>query len=499
MSELVNDAARPCNRRREEPIITEDTTAVHAAKKRLTDRLAALDPVIGDLGRRFAGAGYELALVGGSVRDAFLGRPTPDLDLTTNARPDDVLRVIDGWADAHWEIGREFGTIGLRKNGEILEITTYRAEKYQADSRKPEVVFGDTLDGDLTRRDFTVGAMAVRLPELTFVDPSGGLGDLGAGVLRTPGLAADSFSDDPLRMLRAARFVSQLGFGVHPSVGAAMTDMAARIEIVSAERVQAELVKLMCGKDPRAGIELLVDTGLADYVLPEVAALVRERDEHHRHKDVYQHTLTVLEQAIDLEGPDTVEGPDFIVRFAALMHDVGKPATRRFEPGGRVSFHHHDVVGAKLTAKRMKQLRFDKDTTKAVARLVELHLRFFGYGDAGWTDSAVRRYVTDAGPLLGRLHILIRSDVTTRNRRKADRLAHAYDDLERRIGELREKEEMDAVRPDLDGRSIMTILDIPPGPAVGQAYRFLLDLRMENGPLGRDEAERRLKEWWASR
>ncbi|WGW11800.1 CCA tRNA nucleotidyltransferase [Saxibacter everestensis] len=475
------------------------------AQSRLADRLLELDPVVGELGRRYAAAGFELALVGGSVRDAFLGRKVPDLDLTTDARPDETLSVIKGWADTHWDIGREFGTIGLRKGDDIIEITTYRAEAYEPDSRKPTVAFGNSLEGDLSRRDFTIGAMAVRLPDLTFVDPHGGFDDLTSGVIRTPGTAESSFSDDPLRMMRAARFSAQLGFELHPDVLAAISAMSGRIEIISAERVREELVKLICAKGARRGIEVLVDTGLADRVLPEVSALRLERDEHHRHKDVYQHSLTVLDQAIGYEStaeaktdPGAIVGPDFVLRFAALMHDVGKPATRRFEPGGAVTFHHHDVVGAKLTAKRMKALRFDKETTKAVARLVELHLRFYGYGDAGWSDSAVRRYVTDAGPLLSRLHALTRSDVTTRNRRKAERLAFAYDDLEQRIVLLKEREELDAVRPDLDGRQIMELLDVPPGPVVGQAYKYLLSLRMEHGPLGEDAAADRLREWWAT-
>jgi poly(A) polymerase len=482
------------------------------AHARLAGALDDLGEILGPLGRKFADAGYELALVGGSVRDALLGRDMPDLDFTTDARPDDILGLISGWADAHWDIGRQFGTIGMRKRGYQIEITTYRAEAYDPESRKPTVAFGRHLDDDLVRRDFTIGAMAVRLPSRVFVDPFGGLSDLQDGTIRTPGRAEMSFSDDPLRMMRAARFVSQLGFTPADDVVAAMTDMAERISIISAERVRDELVKLICGRAPRTGVELLVSTGLADHILPEVAGLRLERDEHHRHKDVYQHSLTVLTQAVELEGhyakrqseqgvaaddPQRIPAPDFVVRFAALMHDVGKPATRRFERSGAVTFYHHDVVGAKLTAKRMKALHFDKDTIKKVARLVELHLRFYGYGDAGWTDSAVRRYVNDAGDLLTRLHILTRSDVTTRNRRKAERLAHAYDDLENRIEALAEQEKLDSIRPDLDGTQIMALLDIPPGPAVGQAYRFLLDQRMEHGPLGEEQAAQLLRDWWA--
>lgn len=462
------------------------------------------DPVVLELGRLFADAGFELSLVGGPVRDLFLGRTSPDLDFTTNATPDEILQVAKKWADSHWEMGREFGTIGFRKRNAskevlLIEITTYRAEAYDPDSRKPVVAFGRSLVDDLQRRDFSVNSMALRLPEMELIDPFGGAKDLAAGLLRTPGAAVDSFSDDPLRMMRAARFASQLGFSLHPEVLAAMKGMAERISIISAERVRDELVKLICGAHPRAGIDILVETGLADLVLPEVPALKLESDEHHRHKDVYQHSLQVLEQAAAQEtGPDgPVPGPDFVLRFAALMHDVGKPKTRRFEPGGGVSFRHHDLAGAKLTAKRMKTLRFDNDSIKAVSRLVELHMRFYGYGEAGWTDSAVRRYVTDAGPVLERLHRLTRSDVTTRNQKKADRLSFAYDDLEQRIAVLAEQEELDSIRPDLDGGAIMALLDIKPGRVVGRAYNFLLELRMEQGPMDPEEAESELRRWWA--
>ncbi|GLU58372.1 CCA tRNA nucleotidyltransferase [Paenarthrobacter ureafaciens] len=457
-----------------------------------------IDPVVLDLGQRFVDAGFELSLVGGPVRDLFLGRTSPDLDFTTDATPDQTISVIKKWADNFWEIGRAFGTIGMRKDGFQIEVTTYRAEAYDPDSRKPVVAFGNSLTDDLLRRDFTINAMALRLPSLELVDPFGGVRDLHASELSTPGAPEASFSDDPLRMMRAARFASQLGVSVHDDVRHAMTHMAERIKIISAERVRDELVKLINGAHPRVGVDLLVDTGLAEFVLPEVSALRLESDEHHRHKDVYQHSLQVLEQAAALEtDPDgAVPGPDFVLRFAALMHDVGKPATRRFEPGGAVSFRHHDVVGAKLTAKRMKALRFDNDTIKAVARLVELHMRFYGYGDAGWTDSAVRRYVTDAGPHLERLHRLTRSDVTTRNQRKADRLAFAYDDLEQRIAALLEQESLAAIRPDLDGAQIMALLGLKPGPVVGRAYKFLLEERMEHGPLAPEEAESKLLAWW---
>ncbi|MDF1604441.1 CCA tRNA nucleotidyltransferase [Nocardioides sp. YIM 152315] len=460
------------------------------------DRIA---PVIDELGRRFAEAGHELALVGGPVRDAMLGRHHNDLDLTTSARPDETERLLKGWAEAIWDMGRAFGTIGCRKGEWLVEVTTYRSESYDPTSRKPDVDFGDSLAGDLGRRDFTVNAMAVRVPGREVEDPYGGIVDLAHRVLRTPGRPEDSFSDDPLRMMRAARFVAQLGFTVDPSVVEAMRSMAGRIEIISAERVRDELVKLVCAPYPRLGLTLLVDTGLAELVLPELPALALERDEHHRHKDVYQHTLTVLEQAMDLESRLPAGGPDFVARFAALMHDVGKPRTRRFLDDGTVTFHHHDVVGAKMTRKRMKALRFSNDDIDAVSRLVELHLRFHGYGSGEWTDSAVRRYVRDAGDQLERLHILTRADSTTRNRRKAERLQRTYDDLEERIARLAEQEELDAIRPDIDGNQIMEILGVGPGREVGEAYRFLLELRIDRGPLTPAEAETALREWWAAR
>ncbi len=471
-------------------------------------RLAPVIPVGQELGQRFAAAGHELALVGGPVRDAFLGRTSPDLDFTTDATPDKTLEVIRGWADAHWEIGKAFGTIGMRHGGHLIEVTTYRSDVYDRTSRKPSVTFGSTLADDLVRRDFTVNAMAVRFPSLEFVDQHGGLADLAARVLRTPSLPEESFADDPLRMLRAARFASQLGFTVAPDVRAAMTTSAASLSMVSAERIREELTKLLMSDAPRAGLTLLVDTGLAEVFLPELPALQLEVDEHHHHKDVYQHSLTVLEQAIALEGPRTVpgvtaaatvEGPDLVLRLAALLHDVGKPATRRFEGAGGVSFHHHEVVGAKLVAKRLKALRYDKDTIAAVARLVELHLRFHGYGTGEWTDSAVRRYITDAGPLLPRLHLLTRSDSTTRNARKAQRLARTYDELEARIETLQAAEELAAVRPELDGNEIGDILGVPPGRVIGDAYKFLLGVRLDEGMVGKDVARERLLDWWATR
>jgi poly(A) polymerase len=465
------------------------------AQRDVAAELDRISPVIDELGARFAGAGHELALVGGPVRDAMLGRRHNDLDLTTSARPDEIERLLTGWADAMWDIGRAFGTIGSRKGSFQVEITTYRSDSYDPSSRKPDVDFGDTLEGDLGRRDFTVNAMAVRVPTREFVDPYGGVVDLAHGLLRTPGRPEDSFSDDPLRMMRAARFAAQLGFDVDPAVVEAMTAMADRISIISAERVRDELVKLVLSPYPRRGLSLLVETGLAALVIPELPALALERDEHHRHKDVYEHTLTVLEQSIDLE--DRLGGPDFVSRFAALMHDIGKPRTRRFLPDGTVTFHHHDVVGAKLARKRMQALRFPGDDTDAVSKLVELHLRFHGYGSGQWTDSAVRRYVRDAGDELDRLHVLTRADCTTRNQRKAERLRRTYDELEARIERLSAEEELAAIRPDLDGTQIMEILGIPPGPKIGAAYRFLLELRLDEGPQSYDDAKAALLAWWA--
>ncbi|MEU5613305.1 CCA tRNA nucleotidyltransferase [Streptomyces sparsogenes] len=481
----------------------QSTNELSQVQRRAVGELLRVSPVADDLARRFEAAGFGLALVGGSVRDALLGRLGNDLDFTTDARPDDVLKIVRPWADAVWEVGIAFGTVGCRKEGRNgdgasqsfqIEITTYRSEAYDRTSRKPEVSYGDSIDEDLVRRDFTVNAMAVALPRKEFIDPHHGLEDLAARVLRTPGTPEDSFSDDPLRMMRAARFAAQLDFDVAPEVIAAMKAMAGRIDIVSAERVREELNKLILGARPVKGLRLLVDTGLAEHVLPELPALRLERDEHHRHKDVYEHTLTVLEQAIALEQ----DGPDLVLRLAALLHDIGKPKTRRFEKDGRVSFHHHEVVGAKLTKSRMTKLKYSNELVKDVSRLVELHLRFHGYGTGEWTDSAVRRYVRDAGPLLERLHKLTRSDCTTRNKKKAGALSRAYDGLEERIARLQEQEELDAIRPDLDGNEIMKILGIGPGPKVGKAYKHLLELRLEHGPMEREAAVAALHEWWAA-
>lgn len=485
------------------PNANEDTpSALSQVQHRAVSELLRVAPVADELGRRFQEAGFRLALVGGSVRDALLGRLGNDLDFTTDARPQDVLRIMRPWADSVWDVGIAFGTVGAHKRARVegtdrnfqIEVTTYRSESYDRTSRKPEVSYGDSIEEDLVRRDFTVNAMAVALPEKEFVDPHGGLEDLREGVLRTPGTPEDSFSDDPLRMLRAARFAAQLDFEVAPEVVAAMKAMSERIEIVSAERVQGELNKLLLSAHPRKGLGLLVDTGLADRVLPELPALRLESDEHHRHKDVYEHSLTVLEQAIDLEE----DSPDLVLRLAALFHDIGKPRTRRFESDGRVSFHHHEVVGAKMTKKRMTALKYSNDMVKDVSRLVELHLRFHGYGDGEWTDSAVRRYVRDAGPLLERLHKLTRSDCTTRNKRKASALSRTYDGLEERIAQLQEQEELDAIRPDLNGNEIQQVLGVGPGPVIGKAYAFLLEQRLENGPMGHDAAVAALKDWWAS-
>ncbi|MDT0545508.1 MULTISPECIES: CCA tRNA nucleotidyltransferase [Streptomyces] len=482
---------------------SQSTNELSQVQRRAVGELLRVSPVADDLARRFEAAGFSLALVGGSVRDALLGRLGNDLDFTTDARPEDVLKIVRPWADAVWEVGIAFGTVGCRKEGRNgdganqgfqIEITTYRSEAYDRTSRKPEVSYGDSIDEDLVRRDFTVNAMAVALPRKEFIDPHDGLEDLAARVLRTPGTPEESFSDDPLRMMRAARFAAQLDFEVAPEVVAAMKAMAGRIEIVSAERVREELNKLILAAHPVKGLRLLVDTGLADHVLPELPALRLERDEHHRHKDVYEHSLTVLEQAIALEK----DGPDLVLRLAALLHDIGKPRTRRFEKDGRVSFHHHEVVGAKMTKSRMIKLKYSNELVKDVSHLVELHLRFHGYGTGEWTDSAVRRYVRDAGPLLERLHKLTRSDCTTRNKRKAAALSRAYDGLEERIGRLQQQEQLDAIRPDLDGNEIMKILGIGPGPQVGKAYKHLLELRLEHGPMERDAAVVALQEWWAA-
>ncbi|MFT4186356.1 MAG: CCA tRNA nucleotidyltransferase [Micrococcaceae bacterium] len=464
------------------------------------DFLPKLPPIVHELAELFTANNFELALVGGPVRDLLLGRKAPDLDFTTNAYPDDIIAVVKNWADNLWEIGKEFGTIALEKAGEQIEITTYRAEKYDSASRKPVVSFGTKLEEDLVRRDFTVNALAIKLPTGELIDVTNGKADLAAKILRTPDNPEASFDDDPLRIMRAARFVSQLpGFIVDDTTLTAMSQMRERLKIVSNERIRDELVKLICGANPVAGIEVMRKTGLLKVVLPEVAELQLGMKKGYHHKDIYAHTMTVLRQAIDLETAEngSCPTPDFILRFAALMHDIGKPATRKFEKNGVVSFYHHDLVGAKLTRNRMRELRFDKKTTKKVSRLVELHLRFFGYADGAWSDAGVRRYVTDAGDLLEYLHRITRADVTTKNKRKAQKLNDAYDDLEYRITELKEKEELDAVRPDLNGHEIMKILDIRPGPVLGKAYNYLLKVRLDKGPLSKVEATDYLKKWWS--
>lgn len=453
------------------------------------------------LGTRFTERGHEIALVGGPVRDAFLGRlgQAPDLDFTTDARPEAIMALIEDLADTIWDVGIRFGTIGARIQGQDCEITTYRSEHYDPASRKPEVNFGDSLVADLGRRDFTINAMALRLPELVLVDEHAGIADLAAGIIRTPNAPETSFGDDPLRMMRAARFAAQLGFAIEGRTLAAMVSMHERITIVSVERVQAEFLKIVMADQPRLGLTLLVDTGLAEYIVPELPRMRLEADEHLQHKDVYEHSLTVLDQAIMMETMhEPVSGPDPVLRLAALFHDIGKPRTRRFDDG-RVSFHHHEVVGARMTRKRMKELRFSNDLVDDVSMLVELHLRFHGYGTGEWTDAAVRRYVRDAGPLLVRLHKLTRADCTTRNRRRAAALQRSYEQLEQRITELAAQEELAAIRPDLDGEAIMRILGIPAGPQVGEAYRFLLELRLDRGSLGEDEAADALLAWWAGR
>jgi poly(A) polymerase len=454
--------------------------------------LVTLPPAASALGDAFARAGHELHLVGGPVRDALLGRSSDDLDFATDARPDQVLDIVAPLASATWTTGIEFGTVGAQVAGLRFEITTYRADRYDRQSRNPDVAYGDSLEDDLRRRDFTMNAMAVSVTsERRFTDPFGGLADLARGVLRTPSTPEESFADDPLRMLRAARFVSTLGVSLAPDVATAIRGMAGELARITPERVQGELDKLLLGGAPRRGLEVLVDSGLADVVLPELPALRMAADEHGQHKDVYAHTLQVLEQAIDLED----DGPDLVLRWAALLHDAGKPKTREFVGGGRVTFHHHEVVGARLARARLKELRYPTHFIDDVAQLVFLHLRFYGYRTGEWTDSAVRRYVRDAGPLLSRLHKLVRSDCTTRNRKKAEALSAAYDALEERIADLQAREDLEKIRPDLDGNEIMAILGIPPGPLVGKAYQYLLELRMEHGPLGHDRAVEELKAW----
>ena len=474
-------------------------TSVNAATQLAIDTLIERAPESTKLAAAFKAAGFKLALVGGPVRDAILGRLGNDLDFTTDAKPAESKKILEVWADSVWEIGAEFGTIAARKGEIEVEVTTYRSESYDLNSRKPDVQFGESIEGDLKRRDFTINAMALELTTTppTFLDLFGGITDLQSKLIKTPGTAEDSFSDDPLRMMRAARFMSQLNFDVDPSVIAAIKKMADRLSIISAERIRDEFIKTLMSPNPRLGITLLVETGLADKFLPEIPKLKLEIDEHHHHKDVYEHTLTVLEQAIALE--DRLDGPNLTLRLAALMHDIGKPKTKELIPGGGVSFHHHEVVGSRMTKERLRTLRFDNHVIKDVAQLVFLHLRFHGYGSGEWTDSAVRRYVRDAEDLLIHLHLLTRADCTTRNKKKADLLARTYDQLEDRIVALMAQEELNKIRPDLDGVEIMKILDIKPSPVVGQAYNHLLELRLEHGPLGVEKATAELLTWWRAR
>ena len=471
-------------------------TPTNAAAQLAISTLTKQAPEATNLAIAFKAAGFKLALVGGPVRDAILGRLGNDLDFTTDAHPKDCEKILNKWADSVWDIGAAFGTVAGKKGDITVEVTTYRSESYEADSRKPNVEFGKTIEADLSRRDFTINAMALELTtnEPTFIDLYNGVGDLQSKLIKTPGKPEDSFSDDPLRMMRAARFMSQLNFTIDPAVITAIKSMTARLEIISAERIRDEFTKIIMSDNPRLGITLLVETGLADIFLPEIPKLKLEIDEHHHHKDVYEHTLTVLEQAIALES--RLGGPNLTLRLAALLHDIGKPKTKELIAGGGVSFHHHEVVGSKLCKERMKKLRFDNHIIKDVAQLVFLHLRFHGYGNGEWTDSAVRRYVRDAEELLIHLHLLTRADCTTRNQKKAEGLAKTYDQLEERIALLMEQEELNKIRPDLSGEQIMEILSIKPSPAVGKAYDFLLELRLEHGPLGEEKAKSELLNWW---
>jgi poly(A) polymerase len=470
---------------------SEDELRVRAAVE-----LHRQAPLLAEVGAVFEAAGHQLYLVGGTVRDAVLGRLTTDLDFTTDARPETVQAIMRPWADALWDTGIDFGTVGVGKAGHRLEITTFRADSYDQVSRNPQVQYGNRLEDDLVRRDFTANAMAVRITAEgpgEFLDPLDGLAAVRRRILDTPAAPEVSFGDDPLRMLRAARFVSQLQFGVADRVREAIVEMAPQLSRITVERVAVELDKMLLGVDPVAGIDLMVQTGLGAVVLPEIGGMQMAIDEHHQHKDVYQHSLTVLRQAIALEGPG---GEDLVLRWAALLHDIGKPATRRHEADGGVSFHHHEVVGAKMVRTRMRALKYSKQMVDDVSGLVYLHLRFHGYGDGRWTDSAVRRYVADAGPLLPRLHKLVRADCTTRNARRAARLQANYDSLEARIAELAAKEDLARVRPDLDGNAIMEILGIPAGPQVGEAWKYLKELRLDRGPLSPEEATAELLAWW---
>ena len=468
------------------------------ASNRILSALGESADLLKELGEKFSKNGFEISLVGGPVRDAVLGKLVKDLDLTTNAKPEEIQKCLKGWADSIWDVGIKFGTVGAKVKDYVFEITTYRTEQYEDTSRKPSVEFGKTLEEDLARRDFTINAMALRLPNFELVDIYNGLTDLNNKILRTPLDAQISFSEDPLRMLRAARFMSKLDLKPQADLVEAMKTLADRLKIVSMERINDEFNKLLLTDKPRPGIELLVETGVAEHFLPELPALKLEIDEHHHHKDVYQHSLTVLDQVIDLETKHQPQiEADLVLRIAALLHDIGKPKTRKFEGEGRVSFHHHEVVGARLAKKRLEKLRYSNEIIEQVCLLIELHLRFHGYGDGKWTDSAVRRYVRDAEEQLIRLHKLTRADCTTRNEAKAEKLRNAYNDLEQRIVELSKQEELKSMRPELDGAEIMKVLGIKPGPEVGKAYQFLLDLRLDKGIMGIEKATEELKTWWA--
>lgn len=453
------------------------------------------------LGKIFSDHGFEIYLVGGCVRDMFLQKTTKDLDFTTNAKPEQTSKILRSFCDDYWEIGKKFGTIGGIKDGMQIEVTTYRSDKYDHKTRKPEVIFGDSLEVDLSRRDFTINAMALKLPDVELVDPYGGLNDLSLKVIKTPIDPKISFSDDPLRMLRAVRFCASLGFQIEDNTAKAIIQKADTLTMISTERVNDELTKTILSNNPSRGIKCMVNLGLNKYVIPELDALKMEIDPLHHHKDVYEHSLKVLDNTLIYEEEYLGQNnkPDLIVRLSALLHDIGKPKTRKFGEGGKVTFQMHDMVGAKMAKNILKNLKFSNDIIKNVSKLISLHMRFYGYGEQKWTDSAVRRYVNDAGDQLERLHILTRSDVTTRNERKALYLAHAYDDIIQRINELKKQEELNAIRPDLNGHQIMEILNLKPGHEngrlIGKAYDYMLDLRMEDGPKDYETAKKELLNW----
>lgn len=438
-----------------------------------------------ELAEIFGAAGRELYLVGGSVRDALLGRESPDLDFTTDARPGEVKTLLRDWAHDLYTMGETFGTIGAVRDGHTYEITTFRSEVYVEDSRKPQVMFGDSILDDLARRDFTVNAMALRLgtdaPEL--IDPHGGAGDVATKALRSPLGPEVSFTDDPLRMLRLFRFMAQLGFNPGREELEAVERMRERLRIVSAERIRDEFAKLVVGTYAAPALALMVEAGLADEFIPEIPALAMEQDPIHAHKDVLAHSIAVMAKTSD----------DLVLRLAGLFHDVGKPATRDFE-GKKVTFHHHEVVGARMTRARLRELRFPKQVVEDVGNLVFLHMRPHTF-KLGWTDSAVRRYVRDAGPLLDKLNELVRCDVTTRSEKRARQIQKRIDELEERIVELRKQEELDALRPPINGNDLMAYLGIEPGPLVGSFMTRLLEHRIEEGPYEPEEAYAMVRQW----